>query len=157
MNARPPSRGSPPPSVPGRSGGLERAPCCLHSLGITFQAHLKSRSVQRLAQRRPSVRGKRRLWGDPWSPQEGRTQRGPGALWVGSLQGHKLECRKPKTVDLTHVAAKTGRAGMTWDRCPHLPARTQQQPPAILEEPGPESVGKFPSFSRECGNTEFCF
>lgn len=29
-----------------RSGGLERAPCCLHSLGITFQAHLKGRSVR---------------------------------------------------------------------------------------------------------------
>ena len=104
--------------------GLERALCCLHSLGITFQAHLKSRSVQRLAQRRLSVRGKRRLWGDPWSPREGRMQRGPRALRVGSLQGHKLECRKPKMVDLTHVAAKTGRAGVTGDRCQHLPAGT---------------------------------
>lgn len=79
-----------------------------------------------MAQRRLSVRGKSQLWGDPWSPQEGRTQRGPGALWVRSLQGHKLECRKPKTVDFMHVAAKMGRAGVPGEQCLHLPAPTQQ-------------------------------
>lgn len=77
------------------------------------------------------------------------------ALQVGSLQGHKLKCQKPKTGDLMDVAAKMGEAGVTVGQV--SPSKGNSHHSAAANRcpgrPWP-SVRKSSNFWKEGENTE---